>query len=160
MYPTFDAFAMPVIRIDPSPSSLSSSLSSLLALRAPPRRLPSKVLDLLQCASQPDHAISYHPRVQPQRLLDCVLHPRRAVEAHDEVMARVMLLLMHPQRLRQEECAPVGETPNDALPADDDVACRPCDSVSWSVDAHACLVVDGESVLFDLGELAGPHLRA
>lgn len=55
------------------------------------------------------HPASDHPGIYSDRFAHVGLDCRRGVEAEDEVMARVVVLLVFPHRFREEEGTPVGE---------------------------------------------------
>lgn len=66
-----------------------------------------------------DHRETYHARIEAQGASDGLLNGRRGVEAHDKVVAGVVLRLVFCRRFREEERAPVGDAAYHAARGED-----------------------------------------
>jgi len=73
--------------------------------------------------------VSDHARVEAQHPAQLILRRRAGVEAHGEVVARLVARLVHADSLRQQEFTPVGDAAYHALLLEDELAGRKDDSV-------------------------------
>ncbi len=88
----------------------------------PKLRQTPHILNILQRPPHPHNTIPNHPRIQPQRPFHRMLRLGRAVEPHNEVMPRMVQGAVFPQRLGQQEGAPVCDAADNAGAVDNDVA--------------------------------------
>ena len=118
---------MTICRISPFPSPpIPPSLSSPPTPTPPPtpppttpppplflRRqrelpfLPTHLVHLVEPVAQLDDTKLDHSRVEPQGRPDDLLRLSRRVEAHDEVVSKVVCRLMFFRPCRKQQCAPV-----------------------------------------------------